>query len=237
METLFMNPSRKGETAMLFFILFFLSYSAVFADVHIIQCTINDLSVVTPKQFSADVGDTLVWRGNFKDYPLRSLSVPRKAAKWNVVSGAEFLYVITEPGTYAYWNENPANGPRSSYFIVPWPPVQGEKAAEAEQSLEFMDLVTDSTVKDGQAVCYKVTQAQAHKLAIFNDDGKRVAMLFDGFRAPGTYCEPLPIGKLTPGYYQCRLEGRVIDIKSLRLERIKPRNQEDSTIALYREEK
>lgn len=56
----------------------------------------------TPDQFTAVVGDTVVWEGNFLVHPLSSTSVPDGAEAFSSNSGTAFEYVITVPGSYEY---------------------------------------------------------------------------------------------------------------------------------------
>lgn len=65
-------------------------------------------SVFTPNNFTANIGDTVVWtfNGGFV-HTTTSISVPAGALAWNsgdmTVIGQIFKYNITIDGTYGYW--------------------------------------------------------------------------------------------------------------------------------------
>lgn len=56
----------------------------------------------SPKNFSAFVGDSVQWQGDFTMHPLSSTTIPVNAAKWHNAAGTVFTYVITVPGDYNY---------------------------------------------------------------------------------------------------------------------------------------
>ncbi len=54
------------------------------------------------KFFSANVGDTISWRGDFSAHPLSATLVPAGAMAFSNFTGSQFDYVIKVPGTYRY---------------------------------------------------------------------------------------------------------------------------------------
>lgn len=62
--------------------------------------------IMGPKYFPDDLmiasGDTLIWSGDFQQFPLSSLSVPQGARSFKNIKGKVFQYVVTVPGTYQY---------------------------------------------------------------------------------------------------------------------------------------
>ncbi len=56
-----------------------------------------------PSSLAVEVGDTIVWRGNFSQYPLKSISVPPGAKPiTSVISGTTYSYTIEIAGNYSY---------------------------------------------------------------------------------------------------------------------------------------
>ncbi|MDP4229824.1 MAG: T9SS type A sorting domain-containing protein [Bacteroidota bacterium] len=59
-----------------------------------------------PNALTVEVGDTIVFRGDFATYPLVSTSVPTGALPFGPInSGTTFTYVVDVPGNYAYQNK------------------------------------------------------------------------------------------------------------------------------------
>ncbi len=59
----------------------------------------------SPSSVTVNVGDTIVWMGNFAaPHTLVSESIPSGAASWSKtdMTGTSFSYVVTVPGTYNY---------------------------------------------------------------------------------------------------------------------------------------
>jgi plastocyanin len=56
----------------------------------------------SPKTLSAMVGDTIQWQGSFAQHPLSSTTIPANTASWRSETGTNFVYLITQPGTYNY---------------------------------------------------------------------------------------------------------------------------------------
>jgi plastocyanin len=57
----------------------------------------------SPSFFSGvAIGDTIEWRGDFAEHPLRSLTVPIGAATFSQDTGTVFQYIVTQPGRYNY---------------------------------------------------------------------------------------------------------------------------------------
>ncbi len=62
--------------------------------------------IMGPKYFPDDLvissGDTLIWSGDFREFPLSSLNVPHGASSFGNSEGKVFQYVVTVPGLYQY---------------------------------------------------------------------------------------------------------------------------------------
>ena len=56
----------------------------------------------SPSSVTVNVGDSILWQGDFSTHPLASLTIPAGAASFSQSTGASFWYVVTTPGTYNY---------------------------------------------------------------------------------------------------------------------------------------
>jgi plastocyanin len=60
----------------------------------------------SPSPFTFEIGDTIIFRGDFAAYPLVSVSVPIGANSFGPIStGTTFMYIVDIPGTYNYQNK------------------------------------------------------------------------------------------------------------------------------------
>ena len=57
----------------------------------------------SPKSLAVNVGDTIVWVGNFDDHPLTLNKYPAGAkAFMHIEKGGSYMYVVRVAGSYAY---------------------------------------------------------------------------------------------------------------------------------------
>lgn len=57
----------------------------------------------SPESVTVNVGDTILWVGDFSKHPLSLIKVPGGAAKFShITSGSTYQYVVTTPGAYEY---------------------------------------------------------------------------------------------------------------------------------------
>lgn len=59
-------------------------------------------NVYSPNSVTVNVGDSILWQGDFGTHPLVSLTIPSGAASFSQSTGASLWYVVTTPGTYNY---------------------------------------------------------------------------------------------------------------------------------------
>ena len=90
----------KSKITLLFSIVF-LSYGA-FATSHLIQFGGSIGMAYSPSVVLANIGDTVIWGGDFSFHPLESTSVPSGANTFNVTSGTSFIYILSVAGDYNF---------------------------------------------------------------------------------------------------------------------------------------
>lgn len=97
------NSTRSFKTGGLLVIAALLvTVNSVLATTHVVQFGGNLGDVFSPSSFSATVGDTVRWEGDFSMHTTTSTTIPAGAEPWNNASGTSFSYVIMVPGTYRY---------------------------------------------------------------------------------------------------------------------------------------
>jgi plastocyanin len=86
------------------FILSLLFSQAVLATQHVITFGGNSYTgySYSPDNIQVNVGDSIVWEGNFSTFPLASLVVPEGANSFNNNYGSVYIYLVTVQGEYNY---------------------------------------------------------------------------------------------------------------------------------------
>jgi plastocyanin len=102
----------------------------------------------SPKSFSADLGDTVKWTGDFSVHPLSSTTIPSSAATWHNGSGTNpYIYVIKVAGTYNYQCDvHVSAGMIGSFTVSPVGINAAPRMSHAEK------LALNITVDRGHAV-------------------------------------------------------------------------------------
>ncbi len=93
----------------IFFFLFCILTSSSFAvqpTLHIINFGGGLGHNYSPNNLNVEVGDTIVWNGDFSEYPLEPTSIPAGAQPLGPVStGMTYTYIVQTAGTYNYKNK------------------------------------------------------------------------------------------------------------------------------------
>lgn len=74
----------------------------VHATEHDINFGVGGSNTYSPSSLTVNVGDTILWLGDFSSHPLTSLTIPAGAAAFSQSTGSGLYYVVTQPGTYNY---------------------------------------------------------------------------------------------------------------------------------------
>lgn len=82
-------------------LMFVVFTNGLFATQHTV--TFDGTLTYTPSNLTVNVGDTVVWQGDFSSHPLQSGTIPSGAAGFSQSSGTTFSYEVTEAGTYNYF--------------------------------------------------------------------------------------------------------------------------------------
>ena len=161
--------------------------------------------VFSPKSFTARVGDTVKWVGDFTMHTTTSTSVPTGAATWNFGPGAftTFSYAIKVAGAYNYecaihvalgMVGSFTAGPSSVIDIAPSPIV--ERTA-----------IIGGTVTGKSYIRFNVSGTRRVSLSIMDLQGRALATIMDRSLTAGTYSVPLNGAIKAKGVYFVTIQG------------------------------
>jgi plastocyanin len=158
----------------------------------------------SPSSFSATVGDTVKWEGDFASHPLSSTSIPVTAQTWHNGSGSSFIYVIEVAGTYNYQCDFHASiGMAGSFTVtqsgIRYRPLSAGSSATEEVWLSVLDNsgmpIVSMTLPSTRQVTVK----------LFNLSGLEIATVLKKVVRAGTYTIPIDTKTLANGVYFVRL--------------------------------
>jgi plastocyanin len=199
-----MTPSlsRSKLAAFTLMALLTLSASAV-ATTHVVQFGGGVGFTYSPSQFSATVGDTVKWEGEFAMHPLSSTSVPAGAQTWHNASGTSFSYMIEIPGSYAYHCDFHASIGMTGTFVATALSVRDVRTTDESGStsrVRILNVVTNGA----PAVRFVVAQSGVVSVTVHDLLG-HTRTIVDAFAGPGGYEVPLGIDGRNDGIYIVRV--------------------------------
>jgi len=175
-----------------------------FAIIHSIQFGGSLGYTYSPKSFSATVGDTVEWDGDFTMHPLSSTSVPTGAATWHNASGSSFRYVIAVPGSYTYQCDvHYALGMVGSFTASPSAVKQPWQFGRIGQATAAQIAIRMGAAPMPMAEI-TLPRSEFVNVDIFDIRGRVVASPVHGMYAPGVHSVPLE-PRLPAGQYFARL--------------------------------
>jgi plastocyanin len=187
-------------------IVLFLTVKTDWATTHVVQFGGNFGLAYSPNSFSAKVGDTVKWEGDFVLHPLSSTTIPATAPSWHMGSGTSFTYVITVPGTYSYQCDVHVSFGMTGSFTASESSVQeGAPAANAVRPDHVMFVNAFTPGKS--SVSFFVPSRGFVTLEVFDLLGHRVAMLVNQIKEAGTYSVTLKGAIPARGLYFVKLAG------------------------------
>lgn len=132
----------------------------------------------SPKNFSAFVGDTVQWKGDFTTHPLSSTLIPAKAASWHKASGNLFTYIITEPGGYDYECDFHAGLGMTGSFSVASVGIKNNKFIHNSHPSNTMDL---KCISDGRktTISFILAKSESASLRIFTPMGVEISAIIN----------------------------------------------------------
>ncbi len=105
-----MNCFRFFTPKTLFVTLFFFAAARIVfatpATTHFVDFGGTHGHYYSPGSLTFEIGDTIIFRGDFSIYSLESVAVPAGAQPFGpITTGSSFIYVVSIPGTYTYQNK------------------------------------------------------------------------------------------------------------------------------------
>jgi plastocyanin len=187
--------------------------NSVWAVTHIVKFGGSDGLKYVPASFSASVGDTVKWEGDFTLHPLSSTTIPANAQSWQELSGSSFSYVIVEPGNYDYQCDvHVSLGMKGSFQVgasgIDYPSLNPVKGTGTRIPL----MVTGPPGKP--FVTFSLPRAGPAALQIVDLHGQERATIFDRIMNQGTYT--MPLTEMTAdGIYCIRLNYNKSDFSTM----------------------
>jgi plastocyanin len=179
---------------------------ADWATTHIVQFGGNAGLTYSPNTFSAAVGDTVKWEGDFSIHPLSSTTIPSGAQSWHNATGTTFAYVIAVPGAYHYQCDVHAGLGMTGSFQVSNTAVRpglGTSMPGQTDRLRIVEIVGQK----GSGVRIAVPRTEFVTLAVFDLLGHEVATIINQKEEAGTFDIALAGRIAAPGFYFVRLTG------------------------------
>jgi plastocyanin len=199
------NPSQAKMIRVMALLAALSTASATFGVMHTVQFGGSVGFAYSPKTFTANVGDTVKWTGDFSMHPLSSTTIPANAVTWHNGSGtAPFEYAIKVAGTYDY-KCDVHSGMTGSFTVNPVGIL--ENPSVSTEIKETFEPITGF----GPAFL-RITNARAGNVSIklFSALGDELFTLRGISLRAGTNELRLPV--LPKGYYFVRMirEGEII---------------------------
>jgi plastocyanin len=187
-------------------VILFLVVKSNWATTHVVQFGGSFGFTYSPSSFSAKVGDTVRWEGDFSLHPLTSTTIPANAASWTNTSGTSFVYIITVAGTYNYHCEIHFSLGMTGSFTASESSVQ-QGAPWANARLTDHVMFVNAFAPGKSSVTFFVPFTGFVTLEVFDLLGHKVATLVNQVKTAGTYEVTLKTAVPIRGLYFVKLAG------------------------------
>ena len=150
-----------------------------------------------PSYFSANIGDTVQWKGSFAKYTLNSTLIPRGADSFHIDSGTTFSYIIKVGGIYNYkGNDNRMHG---CFYVHCWSAVRQEPINQVSRN-----SFAKSFVSGGRTfISLNIQGNELVTASILSVNGEKLATLINNILEPGVHS--IPLNGIKAGTYIVRL--------------------------------
>jgi plastocyanin len=170
---------------------------------HVVQFGGSFGFAYSPKTFSASVGDTVEWNGDFGMHPLSSTTIPAGAPTWHNATGTKFLYVITVTGTYNYQCDVHAGLGMVGSFEASGSAVR-ETGQYGRAGQTFAGRAVHMIAAPQAAAEFTIPHAAFVKIEIFDERGRAVTTPVQRMFDAGAFRVPIN-PRLAAGPYFARL--------------------------------
>jgi plastocyanin len=184
-----------------------------FAVTHVVQFGGSLGDVFSPKTFTAKVGDTVKWEGDFTFHDVQSTTIPSQATPWHPGSLGQsvFIYVLKVAGAYDYQcNTHVAKGMVGSFTVT-----ASTAIVQPNSNAKQLDFQT-RMLQGKNVVEFSLPEAAKVNVTLFTVLGKEIATKINGFASAGSH--KVALGPLAKGFYFVKLTtGAVNEVKMLHI--------------------
>jgi plastocyanin len=194
-----------------------LAATSGWANTHVVQFGGGLGYTYSPGDFSAFVGDTVQWNGDFTMHPISSTTVPANAPSWHNAVGTSFTYVILVPGTYNYQCDFHTSLGMTGSFEATGSGVKD--AWQNPKSNRMIQLISVDVERSAQPlVKYYVPQSGLVRIEVFDLLGHKLAAPVDQIQAAGFHTVPLAAKVCGSGLFFVKLiAGGAEIVKTVRI--------------------
>lgn len=177
-------PGAVGIVSGLFLTMVLCFAASAPATTHIVKFGGSTGFAYSPISFSAQIGDTVQWNGDFSMHPLSSTTIPSGAATWHAASGSAFVYPVKIAGTFNYKCDLHV-GMTGSFSV----PVTATVPVGGVRSTAMTALITS---KSGRSFLQLTLQnSSVVSASLFSLDGREVPVISNTRFEPGVFTVPL----------------------------------------------
>jgi plastocyanin len=171
----------------------------------------------SPNSFSAKVGDTVEWQGDFTMHPISSTTVPANAPSWHNATGASFTYVIMVPGTYSYQCDiHVSLGMTGSFEATGSGVKDAGRKPDLNRTLNSVSVNVERPLQP--LIKYYVPQSGSVRIDVFDLLGHTLSTPVDQIQAAGFHTVPFPAKLSGSGLFFVKLiAGGAEIVKTVRI--------------------
>jgi plastocyanin len=181
----------------------FISCSATsFAQTKVV-CTFGNFAYNPELLPTVSIGDTIEWRGNFKNHPLTSDTIPVGAMPFGKNDGTTpYQYVVTHEGYYSFFcaNHGVSQNMRGSFSAVTSNVKNVPSASGIKLEQNYPNPVSGETT-----IGFSLEKATNLTLSLYTNTGEFVKSLVSGKYDGGKHSVLLDASLLSNGVYLYRL--------------------------------
>ncbi|HUI93470.1 MAG TPA: plastocyanin/azurin family copper-binding protein [Chitinivibrionales bacterium] len=187
------------------------------AAIQVVQFGGNLGFVYSPSNFTATVGDTVQWIGDFSVHPLSSTTIPTGAQSWHNGGGTSFQYVIKVAGTYHYQCDVHFSIGMTGSFTANGSGVKnlGQNGRSLQNGVF---LLVNTGNPRMPSITYGVPQAGPVRVEVFDLLGNSMSLAVFRRQEAGMHSVPLDARFFPAGIYFVRLTcGETELVRAIRL--------------------
>jgi plastocyanin len=198
------TQSKRGNTFRAAIISTGIVFTTVCAVTHTVQFGGSLALTYSPKSFTANVGDTVKWAGDFAMHPLSSTTIPSSAAAWHQGSGSSpFIYAIKVAGTYDYkCDTHVSSGMVGSFTVTSASSIGTNQTITKTEPLMLQTFSISNTL----FLSIQCSHPEIVSVKLFDALGKELISIPHLYSGVGT--RPIAFQKVNKGIYFLKVYSR-----------------------------